>query len=202
MTSALWLLVFNETLKVFTWNLLSRLTCPGATLWCERNCYAHKGNFTFPSVRAAHRRNTILSRLPSFVDRMTEEVRGRDLEVLRVHSSGDLYSPEYAEKWLRIAKRCKTTHFLAYTRTWSLPEFYPVLRRLSRLDNFTVRASIDPTSPIDRLPKFLDRNKAYIYGSPGAGEGSNCLKQVEKGLGCPECMRCWIGAEDITFLKH
>jgi hypothetical protein len=193
------MLVYNATLKVKTWNLPSGETCPGKTAWCIANCYAGKGNFTFPSTKKAHTRNLALSRKGSFVEDMAKECQGEHL--LRIHSSGDFYSVDYIEKWIQVAKLNPKTQFLAYTRTWRVPSFHPALRRLAALANFTLIASIDPSSDGEPVPSFM-KKRAYLEGSHGAPE-QNCMKQLRHdGSGCPECAKCWIGGENVCFRKH
>jgi hypothetical protein len=131
-----WLLRQNSELRregIFNWSLpawAGRLpdgrtynTCPSASA-CAPLCYARSGTYRFPGVLAAHERNLvmILDDLPGWERRMAEELthrRYRDRHV-RIHDSGDFFSREYLQAWLRIIRATPATVFYAYTKEVAL----------------------------------------------------------------------------------
>jgi len=62
---------------------------------------------------------------------------------VRVHVGGDFYDADYAEKWLEIGKRFPEVRFLAYTRSWRVPEVREILEEIRKLPNFALYASTD-----------------------------------------------------------
>jgi hypothetical protein len=71
---------------------------------------------------------------------------GEPQQVVRVHSSGDFFSPQYAALWLEIARRVYQEHgdryiFWAPTRTHVLPKFAAWWKQQSIPPNFTIRPS-------------------------------------------------------------
>lgn len=194
------MLQYNKTIKVYTWNLPAGKTCPGTTEYCARYCYARKRHFSCENVQRAHEANLTASRRADFVTRMTGECT--DKYIIRVHSSGDFYSPEYIDKWIEIARQCPGPIFFAYTRTWRIPRFLPTLEELSSIPNFSLIASTDPSCLGEEIPTLF--KKTSYFGPAGSNPGlENCLKQLEHGRGCPECGRCFDRTtRQIVFKRH
>ena len=198
-------LTWNKELQWWTWNICASDTCPGKSKGCD-NCYACKGNFTFTSVELAHLFRALATLDPfAFIESMDQEVkrrrklslrkagRAKPFDVLRVHSAGDFYSIDYIYCWYEIAKRNPSIHFLAYTRSWRVPEFRHALTRISRLPNFTVRYSTDQTI------KDNDWIKGKLQAHMGTYAGpANCSKQLIPGASCRTCGQCLSGTNQQT----
>jgi hypothetical protein len=72
---------------------------------------------------------------------------------VRIHPAGDFYSVHYIKKWIRIARRCSSTVFYAYTRAWRRPELLAALLELNKLKNVMLWWSTDrDTVQIDGRP--------------------------------------------------
>lgn len=85
---------------------------------------------------------------------MTALVESEGAKVVRIHSSGDLYSPEYARKWLAVMKAVPGTRFYLYTRSWRKAAFSTVLRAMAKLPNVRLWYSADSDSGVPRtVPK-------------------------------------------------
>jgi hypothetical protein len=123
--------------------------CPSAGA-CAPVCYARTGTYLFPAVRQAHLDNLRAAFAPSFPERMLNELRrdryhpaGRphlpelsrahlapevarllDLgaPLVRIHDSGDFFSPGYLAAWLTIAEHTPGVLFYAYTKEVRLLE--------------------------------------------------------------------------------
>lgn len=109
------------------------LTCPGRTSLCEKHCYARSGRFHFQAVKDKLEWNYQQSLSDDFVPRMVAEIKQKGVLVLRLHSSGDVFSVEYALKWLQIMKQCPRVRFYGYTRSWRNPEIAAVLKKMAAL---------------------------------------------------------------------
>lgn len=98
-------------------------TCPAAGV-CALACYARQGTYQFPGVIARHQQNLAytLDDLPGWTRQMAAELahprhRGG---WIRIHDSGDFYSPAYLAAWLRIIAFRPAVNFYAYTKEVSL----------------------------------------------------------------------------------
>ena len=96
------------------------ITCPNAKS-CIANCYARQGTYVFSNVQAKYEYNLEISLRHDFVEIMDKEIKSKKkLKVLRPHSSGDYYSREYAQKWIKIAELNPSIMFYSYTKSWNL----------------------------------------------------------------------------------
>lgn len=108
-------------------SLPAGITCPGAGA-CRAGCYAATGRYLFPAVTRALAVALAASRLPDFTDRMSDAVtraerqaaRRGDRLAVRIHSSGDFYSADYARAWATVARRHPDVLFYAYTKSVQL----------------------------------------------------------------------------------
>jgi len=80
-------------------------------------CYAQKGNYRYPSVVKGLNNRYNLSQTDEFVPQMNATIILERPTHVRIHDSGDFYSPEYLNKWLTIAKQNKSVIFYAYTKS-------------------------------------------------------------------------------------
>jgi len=92
-------------------------TCPFAG-GCQKYCYAQKGNYTrFPIVQQLMEKKYEISKQTNFNSLMNEEIAKKKPSHVRIHDSGDFYSPLYLQKWIDIAKDNKSVIFYAYTKS-------------------------------------------------------------------------------------
>jgi hypothetical protein len=103
--------------KVGCWSLEARVSCPGSKtptgdiVEVCKGCYATKGMYRFPVVKAARQTNRRDYHKDDWVDRMVKEVSKYDY--FRWFDSGDVETPELAAKIrLVIDKTSKTQHWL------------------------------------------------------------------------------------------
>ena len=84
---------------VYTFSLPARATCPGASPWCLKHCYAHRYEQLRPVCRRAYQRNLALAQQPDEFVRVVTGVLPRILPCMRLHVSGDFHSQMYARAW-------------------------------------------------------------------------------------------------------
>ncbi|MCC6694883.1 MAG: hypothetical protein IT365_04540 [Candidatus Hydrogenedentes bacterium] len=181
-----------------TFSLPSRFSCPGASPWCIKHCYAARFERVWPNCRVAYSRNLVLSwNAPRFVRAMLRCIP-RDLPYLRIHVSGDFHSAQYADAWTAIARKRPNTQFFAYTRSWNVASILPALEQLRALGNVHLFASLDPDMP-DPTPGW---RVAFIGIDPRAA-GMRCRHQQEEVESCLECGYCFRkGAGNVVFTVH
>ncbi|MFM9462838.1 GP88 family protein [Streptomyces scabiei] len=131
-----WLLTQNRQLRaegIFNWTLpawggrfqdgTTYNACPEAQA-CAKLCYARVGTYRWPVVLAAHERNMWMVKhaLADWEAQMAEELRHKRYrgKWIRLHDSGDFFSDEYLEAWLRIMRNApEDTWFYCYTKSVS-----------------------------------------------------------------------------------
>jgi hypothetical protein len=184
--------------RALTFSLPSRLTCPGASPWCLRRCYAFRYERLRPFCLDAYGRNLSLSLdTDKFVQTMVAMLP-RGLRAVRIHVSGDYYSAAYSAAWIRICQARPDSLFWSYTRAWSVPAILPSIEALRSLTNVRLFASCDVTMP---LPPAGWRT-AFIEEDPRA-QGMLCKKQqghVESCLTCGYCLFSDTG--HVVFKVH
>lgn len=91
-------------------------TCPMAKQ-CKDFCYANKGAYSWPVVRAAYERRFQATRQDDFCERVCEELFLKPkVEAVRIHDSGDFYNVQYLNKWMVIARALPDRIFYFYTK--------------------------------------------------------------------------------------
>lgn len=147
---------------VASFNLVPIETCPGAGS-CAKYCYADTGSFIrFHKTTMPPRvSNWLASQKDDFVPKMIDmidkakKVKGKKaVKAIRIHDSGDFYSPQYIDKWHQIAQAHPDMMFYAYTKSHH-PKLRERLNELEKLPNVNIVQSfgskydqlIDPSKP-------------------------------------------------------
>ena len=123
--------VFNFGIPAYK-SASGKLTCPMADA-CVKFCYAKKGAYIWSNVQPAFEKRYQLSKTDEFVDAMNNEIRKKKPDYVRVHDSGDYYSPKYLKKWIQIANDNPSVKFYSYTNMvemmlkTSLPGNYDII---------------------------------------------------------------------------
>lgn len=113
--------IFNFSIPAGNDKASGKITCPFAGS-CLKLCYAKKGAYRWGNVERALSRRYEASKEADFVERITDELNKvkKDKQVyIRIHDSGDFYSPAYFVKWLEIARLNPSVRFYAYTKSHS-----------------------------------------------------------------------------------
>jgi len=188
----------NFSIPAFMWEPLELKTCPGATPWCEKWCYAMRGRFQWGRVLSKHAWNLEQTLRPDFADRAIEELRRKWPGMpVRIHVAGDFYSAEYVEKWIDIVDALQHLVFYTYTRSWRVPEIRAVLEKLMQYPNIIIYASTDPDTgppPEGWLEAGIDRT----YLAPSV----QCFNSRDRRIKCRWCMYCAEGRGHVWFPKE
>ena len=98
-------------------------TCPNAGA-CATVCYARNGTYNFSNVKGRHTQNLeyIIDDPEGWFAHMLSEVQHPKMrgKFVRIHDSGDFFSEDYLNLWLRIAKMTPEVTFYAYTKEVSM----------------------------------------------------------------------------------
>ena len=105
--------LFNWTLPAYK-SKSGKVICPMAGD-CVKFCYARKGAYIWSNVNKAHEERYEFSKTDEFVEAMIKEIKRKKADYIRVHDSGDYYSPKYMAKWFQIATALPNVRFYSYT---------------------------------------------------------------------------------------
>lgn len=202
-------------------------SCPGATSYCEKICYAGKLEKIFKGVRETMVRNfeilstATLAEMVSMIDRLiadfVAECDKRDADkVYRIHWDGDFFNKRYTLAWQHVISNHPDVQFWVYTRNVEAA----VILHKAGLSNLSLFFSVDPVNAA--AGKVL--NKTYgiriaavadtfaesqalvkdITGKPGA----KCPEQTgqiplisTRGSACVTCGLCVEGKANISFSR-
>lgn len=196
--------------KYIIWNLPAVRTCPFRTSMCEAACYARKAERAYPDCLPCRERNfkeslkagfthNMVETIAELADRRNYKKAGR--VVVRIHESGDFYSPVYADKWLAVAREIlrrgyKNVVFLAYTK--SLPYF----QGKEIPENFKIRASVWA----DTKPELLEMAKQYPIYTAFAGPVVDEMEKAGADFfrctceNCSTCGACWDDSKRLIIV--
>lgn len=180
-------------------------TCPGASEWCRKMCYASKGRFIFGMVKDAHERNFNEVESEGFIAKILKEIPKSG--EFRIHVAGDFYSVNYIQMWIDICNSKPDIRFWAYSRSWVIPELRIKLEELKVLPNVEIFASIDST--MLQIPPEGWRIAA-IKGDSRFTEGVTCPEQLLKLkkrplISCKNCRYCFDKnrkGRNVLFFEH
>ena len=202
-------------------------SCPGATTFCERICYAGKLEKVYSGVRNVLMHNwnlvkdadgkTLRILLATMVQEFVEEAgkNGGTLD-FRVHWDGDFFSRSYAYAWADVMRAFPSVQFWVYTRSFTGP--VQVVDILADVPNLTLYLSADPVNiseandiasifPGVFIATVADTfaearetildNSRKVYDCPENGKRIPLIS--EKGSACIRCSVCVKGRGDVTF---
>lgn len=167
-------------------------TCPGSTAECRKFCYAKKAFRQYKNVRTAWIRNLEESKKDSFIKTISDQIKNsRTVKTIRIHTSGDLYSEEYYNKWIQIAKAFPKLTFYAYTKVVTMG-------KIKRPKNFILLLS-DDHKIFKNYWKFFD----------GIATVTRRGDTPDKGFfvcpgSCRSCHYCYDDTKNkkVTFEEH
>jgi len=152
-------------------------------------CYALKGRYNFPNVKAALARRLQSLQHPQWVFAMTVLIKGE--EVFRWHDSGDLQSVQHLKNIFEVCKATpETSHWLPTREAKFLklmdPDVIP--------KNLIIRMS---SHMIDQAPvKFWPWTSTVSTGDftcPASKQGNKC----------GSCRNCWDrNIANVSYPKH
>lgn len=187
-------------------NLPARRTCPNATKACFKFCYAIRDE-RFPTPRENRRANYDASRRDDFVERMIYTIETNlatpryhnAVMILRIHESGDFYSKEYMQKWIRVISHFigRNVIFQFYTKCFDFvlsldPISKAVLRLALTRHNVAMSLSIDESTPARDFKKIKQIRAEFpnvnIYFAIDGAKLDGI--QYDNKCTCENCAKC------------
>jgi hypothetical protein len=117
--------------------------------------------YRFGNVERALTKRYEASKEENFVQTITEElakVKNDKQIYIRIHDSGDFYSPSYFQKWLTIARLNPSVRFYAYTKSHSF------IRGIELPENFDLIFSLGSTKD-ELIDQENERHSKIFYSS-------------------------------------
>jgi hypothetical protein len=159
-------------------------TCPEADK-CKSFCYANKGAYSWPIVKAAYEYRYQVSKQNDFIQVAIDALsKMRKLSHVRIHDSGDFYNKEYLYKWYEIARNMPSKTFYAYTKRVKLIKDNMALKPKNMIIIYSLGGSQDNLIDLenDRHSKIFNsieelKNAGYIDTSKN---DSNAIKENKK----------------------
>ena len=152
-------------------------------------CYALKGCYVFPDVKAAqYKRLRALAR-DSWTMAMAHQINSKKSKWFRWHDSGDVQSLEHMQKILRV---CRLT---PGTQHWLPTQERPYLPAPEAVpNNLIIRLS---GSKVDGPPPT-----AWKHTSSVVTKGASCPAPSQGGK-CRTCRKCWNKRiKNVSYGKH
>jgi hypothetical protein len=173
------------------------------------DCYAMKGNYRFPNVKAPRETNlaAVLGDLPTWRAAMIDSIRANEKSgYFRWHDSGDVQSFDHLLEIINIARALPEIRFWLPTKE---KQFLARLRRgLAGNDprcvvpaNLTIRLSMAmiDEAPHGAWPLTSTVHRANSY-TPALGHP--CGAYQNKGK-CGDCRTCWdASVPNVSYPKH
>ena len=147
--------VFNFGITAYK-SITGKIICPFADK-CVEYCYAQKGAYSWSNVKPAFEKRYEITKQDNFIELMNKEIKRKKVDFLRVHDSGDFYSPSYIQKWFKIANQNPNVNFYAYTKS------IPLFKGLAIPENFDIIFS--EGSKVDELINVKTDRHAKIFNS-------------------------------------
>jgi len=158
--------------KTLDFALPALTTCPYAKD-CKKYCYANKGFYTWPVVKAKHTANFAATKYPNFTHNMFDEIVMSEAEAIRIHSSGDFYNYTYFEKWLNIIKALPHVTFYAYTKSIIIVEKYKIPDNLTLIYSFGGMYDERINKETDKHAIVLQKNEKMPKGYVSASDNDH-----------------------------
>lgn len=165
--------IFNFSIPAGNDKLTGKITCPFAGS-CLSLCYAKKGMYRFGNVERALSKRYEATKDSNFVERISNELSKvkKDKQIyVRIHDSGDFYSPGYFQKWLEIARLNPSVRFYAYTKSHSfirgnfeLPENFDLIYSLGSTRDELINQDTERHSKIFKSMEAME-NEGYTDSS-------------------------------------
>ena len=195
-------------------------SCPGATPFCDKICYAGRTERLYKSVSALLIRNWELLRnatradmvalLSDMVAEFVAECDKRGApKLFRIHWDGDFFNAIYTTAWATVVAANPEVQFWAYTRVQTAA----VYLHAQKLPNLALYFSADPDN-VDIARNLADRygiNVAYVGATfadghaafPGATrcpENNRAIPLIsDRGSACARCGLCVHGRKAVLF---
>lgn len=195
----------------FSWNISAFLCIVGSLLRkvkgsaCE-GCYALKGRYVFPNVRAAMARRMAAWRADpeAWIGGMIGSILKAGRDVFRWFDSGDLQSVEMLSNIVRVCEGTPSVrHWLPTRERDIVAEYLKEGGKIPR--NLVVRLSspmVDTLLPVSKVGPLKGIPVSTIH-TLKAPRGAYACPAPSQGNECADCRECWNPRRKVvSYSKH
>ena len=153
------------------------------------NCYAMKGCYVFPDVKAAQYKRLASTKLDAWTVAMAAQLNSKKSKWFRWHDSGDVQDLDHLNKIYEVCRLTPgTRHWLPTREAW-------ILDHVTRApDNLIIRFSMPM---VDQAPAGSWPNTSTVVTS-----GATCPAPNQGGK-CKECRACLTKSiKNVSYGKH
>ena len=153
------------------------------------NCYALKGCYVFPDVKAAQYKRLASLKLDPWTTAMAAQINSKKSKWFRWHDSGDVQDLDHLNKIFTVCKLTPDTrHWLPTREAW-------IMDHVSRApDNLIIRFSMPM---VNQEPAGSWPNTSTVVT-----KGATCPAPLQDGK-CKECRMCWNKKiKNVSYGKH
>lgn len=196
-------------------------SCPSATDYCSRICYAGKIEKIYKGVNRVLQHNfealntLSVDGMVELLSTMVEEFRAdcvkRDAPMLfRIHWDGDFFSSAYTVAWTKVIREFSDVNFWVYTRVPSAALFLNrwhfanlSLYFSADRDNLTVARTLSNAGiRIAYVDETFADGKAEFAKAVRCPENNRALPLADgNGSACAKCGLCIFGRNDVLFSR-
>lgn len=194
-------------------------SCPGATDFCSRICYAGKLEKVYKGVRNVLTRNfaalnnATRDEMALMLSTMIKEFRAEcdkrgAVKAFRIHWDGDFFSADYTRAWADVIAYNPDIQFWVYTRVLSSA----LILNNKGFANLGLYFSADPDNlfhaaiaekagiNIAYVDTDFAKGKAEFPGAVRCPENNRAIALIsEKGSACIRCGLCVNGRKSVLF---
>lgn len=167
---------------------------------CE-HCYARKGFYAMPNVRAAYERRLERMYHSRWVEAMVFLIASHREEFFRWQDSGDLQSTRQLENIVAVCRLLPDKKFWLPTREYKL------------VTDWLQSGGVIPSNLVIRLSAHMvDSNPPAGYGLPTSTvhssprqepSDSKVCRAYTRGNKCGKCRSCWdADVDNVSYLEH
>ena len=165
--------------------------CPG--------CYAQRGFYNMPSTVLSNAIKTyiVYNDLRFFVDAVIAQIEADDIELCRIHASGDFFNNPYVLAWVYICHVCKSTTFWSYTKSVFAEHAFDYIPNCN-----IVKSLIDTAAVKGVNFGHCDYIRSAYNALQSEGKTVHiCRCGIDKNQHCNGCTACSKN-EYVLFIEH
>jgi hypothetical protein len=185
-------------------NLPALVTCR-KNAPCAKYCYARKGNFTFPKVQESiqNNLNEFLNDSKGYFKQIIDFLNNGEIiyKFFRWHSSGDIVNAEYLKGMVEVAKKCKHTKFLAFTKKFEIVNEYLASGEKLPKNLSIVFSAWDKTFKVDNP---FNLPMTYVFFKKEENNADIPEFSFPCNGSCQNCKACWNlkKGQSVYFHQH
>ena len=190
---------------IYAFDLPAVISCPNHTE-CAKDCYADKGTFLWKDAKRSNTYNFIiaLNDLQFLKDCLINELERRNINIIRIHSSGDFFSDDYFNMWVSIARKFPNLKIFTYTKTDKinvneLPSNFNIIDSfITYYDKDNNKIKILNFGSYDAIKPIAKKIRGLVCPIT---KGQATENERLKALTCSECKYC-ITKKKPLFVQH